>query len=173
MKRLVITLLFACLFSALPASAQQPIPDTVISTGAVSNYSAPYHPAPYVAAGTLITSSTAGLPTYSGIRYELYLDATGKPAYAGMAWIKPVLWHKGRYALFADASLGGAGSVTSISSAFTGGGGIAVQLGKYSATNTPHWELVIEPEARRIPALANGTNAALLVGMAYTFNRPK
>jgi hypothetical protein len=155
------------------ARAQQPVPDTFVSTGVVTNYQIPYHPAPYMAAGTLVNSSESQFPTYAGMRYELYVDATGKPAYAGMATVKVVMFHKNRFFCFADASVGGAGSVSSISSALQAGGGCGLQIGKYSATNTPHWEAFVEPQARRVPALANGTNPALLVGVSYTFNRPK
>lgn len=161
------------------AVSSQPVPNTYISTGGVSNYSAPYSIAPYMAAGVLVTPAASTFPTYAGIRYEFYRDATGKPAYAGLASVKMIFYHKntssflGRVSLFADVSAGGAGSITSISSALQGGGGIALQLGHFSLNNTPHWELIIEPEARRVPALANGTNAALLIGTSYTFNRPQ
>lgn len=161
------------LLAAGTARAQQPVPDTFVSTGVVTNYQIPYHPAPYMAAGTLLNSSASGFPTYAGMRYELYRDDTGKPAYAGMATVKVIIYHKNRYFCFADASLGGAGSVTSISSAIQAGGGCGLQLGKYSASEPPRWEVFAEPEARRVPALSNGTNPALLIGASYTFNRPK
>lgn len=164
--------------AAPTATSTQPVPNTYVSTGLVSNYSSPYSIAPYMAAGTLVTSGTATFPTYAGIRYEFYRDATGKPAYAGLASVKMVFYHKetssflGRVSLFADVSAGGAGSISSISSALQGGGGLALQLGHYDVNATPKWELIVEPEARRVPALANGTNAALLIGLSYTFNRP-
>jgi len=167
------TLALALVIFASAAFAQsQPVPDTFISTGAISNYSSPYHVAPYAAAGTLINGTSSALPTYAGMRYELYMDASGKPAYAGLASVKVIAYRKNRYFCFGEVGLGGAGSVSGISSAVDFGGGCGLQVG-YRANGTPHWEVFVEPKARRIPALANGTSPALLVGVAYTFNRPK
>ena len=70
----------------------QPVPDTYISTGVISNFSTPYNPAPYGSVATLVTSNTSSLPTYAGMRYELYRDATGKPAYAGIATVKTIIF---------------------------------------------------------------------------------
>ena len=151
----------------------QPVPDTYFSTGIISNFSTPYNPAPYGAAGTLVTGNTATLPTYVGMRYELYRDAKGQPAYAGLATAKVIVFRQNRFFGFADGAIGGAGSTADISSVLQIGGGIGIELGKYSATNTPHWELILEPQARRIPALANGTQPAFLVGITYSFNKPK
>lgn len=171
-KALKIIVFVAFYFGmAMHAGAQQPPPDTVLSTGVISNFSAAYHPAPYVAAGTLVT--TGPLPIYAGMRYELYVDDAGKPAYAGLAFAKVIIYHKNRYFCFADSSVGGAASATSISSALQAGGACGMQIGKYSASDAPHWEIFAEPQARRIPALDNGTHKALLIGIAYSFNRPK
>lgn len=163
----------ALLLSSAPARAQQPVPNTYVSTGIVTNYQVPYHPAPYASYGTLLNSASSTLPTFAGFRYELYMDATGKPAYAGLATLKVIVYHKNRWFCFADAGIGGAGSVSSISTALQAGGGCGAQIGKYSASNTPHWEVFVEPEAQRVPALANGTNPAFLAGVSYSFNRPQ
>jgi hypothetical protein len=156
-----------------PVTGNTPVPNTYVSTGFVSNYSAPYHPAPFGSYGMLVNSNTSSFPTYLGFSYELYLDATGKPAYGGLATIRTIIWKSGRWFAFGTTELGGAGSVSSISSNIKAGGGLGVILTKvYSDTKTPHWEAFVEPEAQRIPALANGVNAALKVGISYSFNRP-
>ena len=58
-------------------------------------------------------------------------------------------------------------------SALQAGGGCGMQLGHYSATGTPHWEIFGEPQARRIEALDNGTHKAFLAGVSDKFDRPK
>lgn len=157
---------------ALPLCAQVagPIPNTYVGTGITSNIGAPYMPAAYGAYGLLVTAQTASLPTYAGFRYELYRDSTGKPAYGGMATAKVIVWRNNRLFAFADAGLGGAGSVSGISSALSVGGGFGIILGK---SLTPHWEIEVEPRAQRIPALQNGVSGAALIGVSYTFNRPQ
>lgn len=173
MRLFTLVCLLGGLIVGVGKAQTQPLPDTYFSTGMITNFSTPYHPAPYGAVGTLVTSSTATLPTYVGMRYELYRDAKGQPAYAGLATAKVIVFRQGRFFGFADGAIGGAGSTADISSVLQIGGGVGIQLGKYSATNTPHWELVVEPQARRIPALANGTQPAFLVGISYSFNKPK
>ena len=151
----------------------QPVPDTYISTGVISNFTTPYNIAPYGAAATLITPSSGPLPTYAGMRYELYRDAKGNLLMQD--WLLLRLLYSIRIGFFCllMGLIGGAGGVNDISSVLQIGGGVGIQIGKYSLVNTPHWEFVFEPQARRIPALANGTNPALLVGVVYSFNKPK
>jgi hypothetical protein len=154
--------------AALPVRAQ--IPDTYVASGMVANFGAPYNPAPFVAYGTLLTPSDAEMPVFGGFRYELYRDSSGHPAYAGLAQVKVVVWHKGRFFAFGDNSFGGAATVNNVSSALNLGGGAGFILSK---SRTPHWEIEIEPRAQRIPALQNGTTGSFLIGMSYTFNRPR
>jgi hypothetical protein len=87
-----------------------------------------------------------------------------------MATLKTIVWRNGRLFAFSDASLGGAGSVSSISTAISAGGGLGIILGK---SLTPHWEIEIEPRAQRIPALQNGITGSFLIGASYSFNRPQ
>ncbi len=159
--------------STQPITGNNPIPNTYVATGMVSNYSVPYHPAPFGSYGLLVTSNVSNFPTYVGFSYELYMDSTGKPAYGGLATIRTIIYQNKRFFAFGTAELGGAGSASSISSNIKAGGGIGIILNKnYTDTTTPHWEAFIEPEAQRIPALANGVNTAVKVGVSYTFNRP-
>lgn len=165
------TILALFVFSALAfAQVAGPIPNTYVSVGATGNLGSPYMPAAYGAYGLLVNSGMSTLPTFAGFRYELYRDSTGKPAYGGMATLKTVVWRSNRLFAFADASLGGAGSVSGISTAIAVGGGVGVILGK---SITPHWEIVVEPRAQRIPALQNGISGGALVGVNYSFNRPQ